>query len=99
MGYEQRTGSTHQWRLLRRRALRELPLVCFACGKQLDPTARRCTPTAAELDHILPAAAGGTDTIANVQWACHPCNRRKSDWRPAPSPPRAPRTFVTSRTW
>ena len=86
MGYEQRTGGTHAWRLLRAKALKQLPLICVACKRELDPTARRCTPTAPELDHILPAAAGGTDTLDNVQWMCHPCNRRKSDRRPGAVP-------------
>ena len=103
MAYEQRLGGTHQWRKLRQRALRVLPLVCSACGIKLDPSAPRCTATAPELDHVIPAKAGGADDISNVRWMCSPCNRRKSDRleeqerqavRPNP-----PRTFVTSRTW
>lgn len=95
--YEQRLGGTHAWRKLRQRALRELPLVCAACGIALNPTAPRCTATAPELDHIVPLKAGGADVITNVQWMCSPCNRRKSDrheqW------PEPPRDYVTWRTW
>lgn len=100
MTYEQRTGSTHQWRLLRKRALRELPLACVFCGTVLDPSAPRGSKTAPELDHIVPAKRGGPDVIENVQWTCSPCNRRKSD-RAAPehTPKPSPRTFVTWRTW
>lgn len=81
MAYEQRLGGTHQWRLLRKRAIRELPLICSnaQCRQVLDLTAPRGSATAAELDHIIPRRAGGTDTIENVQWMCAPCNRRKSD--------------------
>lgn len=98
MAYEQRLGSTHQWRKLRQRALRDLPLVCTACGIALDPGARRGSATAPELDHIIPAKRGGPDTIENVQWMCSPCNRRKSDKHDEPLP-KPPRTFVTSRKW
>ena len=95
MGYEQRLGSTHSWRKLRARAARELPLICSNCRKPLDLTARRCTPNAAELDHIVSAAAGGPETIENVQWMCHPCNRRKSDRRDS----QPPVPFASARPW
>lgn len=101
MAYEQRTGGTHQWRLLRKRALRELPLGCVFCGIALDPSAPRGSKTAPELDHIVPAKFGGPEVIENVQWACSPCNRSKSDkGGPHHGPDTsAPRTFVTRRTW
>jgi 5-methylcytosine-specific restriction endonuclease McrA len=101
--YEQRTGSTHQWRKLRARALRELPLVCVFCSTALDPSAPRGSRQAPELDHIVPAKYGGPDVIENVQWTCSPCNRSKSDRgasRGEDGPTvKAPRTFVTERTW
>lgn len=96
--YQQRTGSTHSWRKLRARALRELPLICTFCGIELDPVARRGSATAPELDHIVPAKLGGEEVLSNVQWTCSPCNRRKSD-RPEQRMPVTPRTFVTHRTW
>jgi 5-methylcytosine-specific restriction endonuclease McrA len=97
-GYQQRSGGTHSWRKLRARALRELPLFCAFCGIALDPMAARGSQHAAELDHIVPAKYGGQEVITNVQWACAPCNRSKSD-RAQPRQPDAPRTFITSRTW
>ena len=98
-GYQQRTGSTHSWRKLRARALRELPLVCVFCRVELDPMARRGSRLAPELDHIVPAKLGGQEVLSNVQWTCSPCNRRKSDRTPAPQESQAPRTYVTWRTW
>jgi len=34
---------------------------------------------AGELDHIIPAARGGSEYRSNLQWLCMPCNRWKSD--------------------
>jgi 5-methylcytosine-specific restriction endonuclease McrA len=99
-GYQQRSGGTHSWRKLRARALRDLPLVCAFCGVALDPTAPRASRFAPELDHIVPAKYGGEEVLSNVQWACAPCNRSKSDrGGPSTQEPKPPRTYVTSRTW
>lgn len=71
---------------------RALPLACAACGVERNPSAPRCTPTAPEIDHILPVKSGGTGTLGNVQRTYSPRNRRKSDRTndrsPRPSPPR-----------
>jgi 5-methylcytosine-specific restriction endonuclease McrA len=99
MTYQQRTGSTHQWRKLRQHALRVLPLTCAGCGTALDPSSPRGSVTAPELDHIVPAKFGGPDTIDNVRWMCSPCNRRKSDRYDEATAPKPPRTYVTWRTW
>ncbi len=32
-----------------------------------------------EFDHMVPVAAGGSNTARNLQILCEPCNRRKSD--------------------
>jgi len=51
---------------------------CCMCGcltpKKLKGT---CEPNAPELDHIIPVAAGGSHTWANLQLLCRSCNGRK----------------------
>lgn len=34
-----------------------------------------------EIDHILPRSKGGSDRVANLVIACHPCNQHKGDQR------------------
>ncbi|WP_425453818.1 HNH endonuclease [Corynebacterium pseudopelargi] len=58
-----------------------------------------CTGTATQVDHIVPYAEGGRETLANLQAVCHTChaaksaleaNRgraRQSKYRPAPGRP------------
>jgi hypothetical protein len=45
------------------------------------PPMRHCRATGVPLqqDHIVNIAAGGLDTIANLQWLCHPCHSLKSE--------------------
>lgn len=38
----------------------------------------RVTP-AAEVDHIVPKAKGGSDEMANLQAICRPCHQAKTD--------------------
>lgn len=45
---------------------------CWYCGTSL--TIKTC-----ELDHIVPKARGGPDTISNLALSCKPCNRAKWD--------------------
>jgi 5-methylcytosine-specific restriction endonuclease McrA len=64
---ERRSGSTHAWRLLRarkiRQAIRHSPdgaLYCEVCGKgPLDPDARPGSAYAVDVDHVVPIAEGG----------------------------------------
>jgi 5-methylcytosine-specific restriction protein A len=53
---------------LRRQAQRAIPRRCAWCG-----SADRL-----ELDHTVNLAAGGTDTLDNVQWLCTDCHRVKT---------------------
>jgi len=36
------------------------------------------------VDHYQPRAAGGTDELANLIYACHRCNQYKADYWPTP---------------
>lgn len=38
----------------------------------------RCTVDADEVDHIVPAAKGGSDDLANLQATCKPCHAWKT---------------------
>ena len=40
-----------------------------------------------EMDHFRPLAAGGTDDIDNLVYACTACNRFKGDYAPAADAP------------
>lgn len=46
--------------------------VCFYCGEPV--TWKRST-----LDHVMPVARGGKDSISNVVLCCRPCNNAKAD--------------------
>lgn len=59
-----RTSSKH-WQALRASAKKQLGYYCCAvCGITPAGGARL------ELDHIIPAAEGGSDEMANLQWLC-----------------------------
>ncbi|WP_166140835.1 HNH endonuclease [Nocardioides ochotonae] len=62
-----------------RKAIAHGTFKCVECGIALDAKAPRYTPTAAELDHILPVVDRPDleFTPSNLAWRCHPCNRRK----------------------
>lgn len=63
-----RGGSTRAWRQLRQRVLQRDGHVCNYCGD-----------VATHVDHIIPVAAGGTDSMDNLTAACARCNQKKSD--------------------
>ena len=53
-----------EWRLL----CAQYGNVCLCCGSSAPLT----------VDHVIPLARGGTNTIDNIQPLCHACNTRKS---------------------
>ena len=55
---------------------------CWLCGRALDEET-------ATIDHVVPIAAGGSDTATNVRAACRDCHSRRgarsaSTFRPIP---------------
>lgn len=64
-------GYGRRWEKLRRMALAR-DLVCqigILCGG---------TARATEVDHIVPKSKGGTDSLDNLQGACHACHSHKT---------------------
>lgn len=50
-----------------------------------------------EMDHFHPQAAGGSDDIENLVYACTACNRFKGDYAPASDAPESLRLFHPRR--
>jgi 5-methylcytosine-specific restriction endonuclease McrA len=46
------------------------PEQCNGCG---------ATDVPLRQDHIINLAAGGTDTVDNMQWLCDPCHKPKTE--------------------
>lgn len=63
--------STPQWRRLRREVVARDGNHCSRCGESGE---RRPL----QLDHIVPVAEGGTDTLANARLLCTPCHTPKT---------------------
>ena len=78
----------------RRAIAREKP-PCGICGGDIDYSLPYLDPGEFVVDHIIPYAKGGADDLSNKQAAHRSCNRAKSD----KTEHRAPRTFVTERSW
>lgn len=53
--------------------------VCQLCRRRVAMTKQVPHPKAPTIDHVLPIAAGGDDTRANVQLAHFECNWMKRD--------------------
>ncbi|AXH46940.1 HNH endonuclease [Mycobacterium phage Aminay] len=70
---------------------------CHICGCEIDYRAGHLDPRSFTIDHIVPLALGGEDTLDNLAAACRKCNRDKSDTPPADWRP--PIAFVTARQW
>lgn len=56
--------------------------LCGLCGRMVPMDLWVPDPDAPTIDHILPIARGGQDTVANVQLAHFMCNSIKSDSTP-----------------
>jgi 5-methylcytosine-specific restriction endonuclease McrA len=52
---------------------------CHMCGELTDPAQVVPHPKAPTIDHLLPLARGGSDTLGNVSTACFKCNCMKGD--------------------
>lgn len=79
-----------------RNAIRRTKPPCGICGGEIDYTLKSPDPGSFEVDHVLPLARGGTDTLDNKQASHRACNRDK--WHKV-ADDNAPRTFITSRSW
>jgi 5-methylcytosine-specific restriction endonuclease McrA len=95
-----RTG-TGVWKRIReqaiRRAKRDGVTRCRHCQVLLDYEVS-FTPASAEVDHLIPYAAGGKDHINNVEVICRACNGSKGD-SDAPKARIKPEPLKTSREW
>lgn len=69
---------------------------CGICTEPIDYALPHLDPLSFVVDHIVPLAKGGLDTIENKQAAHRACNRVKGD---KTADQLAPRSFVTWRTW
>ena len=62
-----------------RTAIRRRGEACGICGEPIDYTLPYLHPREFTVDHKIPRARGGSDTLANKQAAHRDCNRAKSD--------------------
>lgn len=69
-GGASRTSST-AWRTLKRKAIAVFGNECARCGA--DGRQVRL-----ELDHVVPVAEGGEDTLENAQLLCDDCHKPKT---------------------
>lgn len=65
----QHSSRSGDWKRIRLAVLERDHWLCQICRSR----------QATEVDHIVPRSKGGTDDMANLQAACDPCNRAKSD--------------------
>lgn len=50
---------------------------CRYCGREVFTNAVESAPDKATLDHVIPRAAGGTNSQANLVTSCYACNQLK----------------------
>lgn len=67
-----------EWAAARRRAIASLDAICAICHTPIDLEAKKNTPLAVEVDHIVPRSRGGSlYALENLQLTHHRCNRKK----------------------
>jgi 5-methylcytosine-specific restriction endonuclease McrA len=79
-----------------RAVIRRAQPPCGICQQPIDYTLKYPHLDCFVVDHVIAVNNGGPDTLDNKQAAHNRCNREKSDKLPEQ---RAPRTFITHRTW
>lgn len=72
---------------------------CWLCHEPIDYSLPHLDPWSFQVDHEIPLAQGGTDTLDNCRPSHRYCNRLKSDKLIEDTVIPAPRVFVTERTW
>jgi 5-methylcytosine-specific restriction endonuclease McrA len=88
------------WRRAKAQAIKDSNNTCQLCGVQLDPGARKNTPWATEIDHILPLAAGGAPYARENLRALHRwCHQRRGKGLPQLPVPADPDVWVPPDPW
>ena len=84
-----------------RRAVRNRCEPCHLCGGPIDYTLPHLDPGAFVIDHVVPLAKGGPDTLSNVAAAHRACNRAKGDklMGELTATPREPVDVAASPIW
>ena len=90
------TGRNTATRDRDRAVIRRTKPPCGICEGEIDYSLKAPDPESFEVDHIVPLARGGTDTLDNKQASHKRCNRAK--WHHL-ADETGPRTFVTTREW
>lgn len=70
--------SQTEWQTVRKRAIASKEPICAICHKLIDLDAPAFSPTAVEVDHIVPRIRGGAlYDLDNLQLTHCKCNRKK----------------------
>lgn len=60
-----------------RQTIRKTGAGCHICGQPIDYSLPHLDPLAFEVDHLVPLARGGADTLENKAAAHRRCNSKK----------------------
>jgi len=92
-----RTRNTARRDRFRRTIAKDRPECHHHCGNPIDYKANHLHPRSFTIDHLIPIAKGGPDTLDNCVPSCRQCNQAKGDKLPTHVDRGV--TFVTERTW